>query len=123
MIMIMKGSASHRFTAVQQKNALTSLRSQRTVTPVSRSIHWVSRPNSPLNMPVFHSRMLTYPGMAQGNMRMVLYTFLSGRRRMLRRFAIRKAMVSCKVMFTAVHTTVSMSAERNPESNTVSARA
>ena len=59
MIMIINGSASHRLTAVQHKKALTSPCSQRTVRPESRSIHCVRRPNSPLNMPVFHSRMLT----------------------------------------------------------------
>ena len=59
IIMSMKGSASHRFTTVQQIKAETSVESQRCASSPSFSIHWFSRPNSELNMPVFHSRMET----------------------------------------------------------------
>ena len=121
--MIMKGRASHRFTTVQLKNAETSEDSHRTAARPSFSIHWFSRPNWVLNIPVFHSRMPTYPGMAQGNMRMVLYSLRSRSFLMFKRFARAKAMTSCSAMLTKVQRTVASSADRKPESNTNSARA
>ena len=60
--------------------------------------------------------------MAQGNIRIVLYTFRSGRCFTFSRFAIRNAITSCITMFTAVQTTVISSADRKPESKTSSAR-
>ena len=57
--MIMNGSASQRFTTVQQMKADTSVESQRTFCCPRASIHWLRRPNSLLNMPVFHKRMDT----------------------------------------------------------------
>ena len=59
IIISMKGSASQRFTTVQQMKAETSLASQRCASSPSFSIHWFKRPNSVLNMPVFQSRMET----------------------------------------------------------------
>ena len=59
MIIIMKGRASQRLTTVQQMKAETSVESQRTASCPRASIHWLSRPNSLLNMPVFQSRMDT----------------------------------------------------------------
>ena len=59
IIIIMNGSASHKFTTVQQMKADTSVESQRTVCCPRASIHWLRRPNSLLNMPVFQSRIDT----------------------------------------------------------------
>ena len=44
---------------VQQMKADTSVESQRTVCCPRASIHWLRRPNSLLNMPVFQSRIDT----------------------------------------------------------------
>ena len=94
IIIIMKGSASHRFTTVQQMKADRSEDSHRTASSPSFSIHWLSRPNWVLNIPVFHSRMDTYPGMAQGNISRVLYSLRSRSFWILSRDASTKAMMS-----------------------------
>ena len=52
----------------------------------------------------------------------VLYSLRSRSFFTFSRLASTKATTSCMTMFTNVHSTVAPSAERNPESNTKSAR-
>lgn len=72
--MIIKGSAIHRFKIMQEKNCRYIFGQKIDLFKPSAASTLLKKPNSVLYIPTRHNKMDTYAGIAQGNIKSVLYT-------------------------------------------------
>ena len=120
--MIIKGSAIHRFKIMQEKNAGTFSDRKLIFSNPSAASTLLKKPNSVLYIPTRHNKMDTYAGIAQGNIKSVLYTLANFNPFAFSPSAIKKDTTTCMTIFTTVQRMVVKSAFRNPESTFKSAR-